>query len=314
MISAREAPRTEEPYGRTMPLNPDDLSRVLATAEHVYVAVRARSGPHVTPELFTVSGGRILCVTAASTLKAKILRRRPLASIAAVSDDRLLTALGTVEVLDPASPTTALAAPALAAQAPLAVARFLRDNAAELAGAAVQAVTGQLGRPLPPRRVVLAITLTAATLVDGDTVTVDDGWDPPSADVVAEDTDDSDVPDLSALSADLRDLAVSGSAVVGWTRLDGTPLALPATWDADRSVATVPTSLFRSSGGAVTSQACVTFDRWTGYGPSGKQGLMLRGVGQARGGDRSTQLSLTVTRASHWDGIDVGTTDLASSD
>jgi hypothetical protein len=177
----------------------------------------------------------------------------------------------------------------------------------------VQAVTGQLGRPLPPRRVVLAITLKAATLTDGETVIVDEGWDAPSSVSLPVETDDADeaaVPDLASLPEDVRDLAVSGGAVVGWTRTDGTPLALPATWDATRSVATVPTSLFRASAAAAASAACVTFDRWTGLGPSGKQGLMLRGDGRARDADGETCLSLSVTRASHWDGIDVGTTDL----
>lgn len=287
------------------------LKPALAGAEHVYVGILTKSGPHVTPELFTLSGGRIVCMTAASTLKVKVLGRNPITSVAAISGGRRLTAMGTVELLDPASPATALEAPGLAAQAPLGVARFVRDNAAELAGAAMQALTGKLGRPLPPRRVILAITVTAATIVDGDEVLVAQGWDGVKATGSSQEVD-AEAPDLTDVPERVRDLAVSGSAVVGWTRSDGSALSLPATWDASAGVATVPTALFRSAGAAGESPACLTFDRWTGYGPEGKQGVMLRGSGRSAEANGVTRIALDVNKVSHWDGIEVGTTPLTT--
>ncbi len=153
-----------------MPIDLQELTSVLDETDTVYVAVRAKAGPHLTPELFTVSGGRILCLTSAVTLKAKRARKDPLVGLCAWSKDAALTVVGSVELIDPASPGSVLRAPVAAASSPLGVARFLRDNAAEMAGAAIDAVTGQLGGPIPPRRVVLAITPVAALVMAGTDV------------------------------------------------------------------------------------------------------------------------------------------------
>src|SRR5687768_13743015 len=118
-----------------MTVDLDDLIPALRGAEHLYVGVLTKSGPHVTPELFTTSGGRLLCITAASTVKVKVLVRDPSVAVAAISGGVHLAARGTVEILDPASPASALESPGLAARAPLGMARYVRDNVAELTGA-----------------------------------------------------------------------------------------------------------------------------------------------------------------------------------
>ena len=294
-----------------MSVDPGALELVLGSAEQVYLSVLTKSGPHVTPELFTTSGGHVLCVTAESTLKVRLLREQPVIGIAAVSGGAALSGYGTVQLLDPASPTSALAAPAAAAKAPLGLARYLLDNAAELTGAAMSALAGRLGGPIPPRRVVLVISLSAATLVDGDRVVVEQGWDISAGPAVRGSVDDdAQGPDLGALRDDLRELAATGPAVVGWTASDGRPLALPATYDAGSGVATLPTALFRACGAATTSPACITFDTWSGYGPIGKQGLMLRGEGRAVDDGGRTRITVDISRATHWDGIETGTTEL----
>jgi hypothetical protein len=233
------------------------VADVFDGAAQVYLAVRTRSGPNVTPELFTLSDGRLLCLTSVATLKAKLLRKDPVVGIAARTDGCSVAAVGTVEVLDLPSPVD--------------VGRFLRDNAAEMAGAAVDALAGRLGRPLPPRRVALAIT--PADPVTGP---------------------------------------ATGDAVLGWTRADGTPLALPAEWDDDRKEATVPAALFTATGAAPSSAACVTLDSWTNYGPTGKQGVMLRGTGQAEIDGETAVLRFELDRSTSWHGVTIGTDPLPS--
>lgn len=289
----------------------DHVGPVLDDAAQLYVAIRTRSGPHVTPELFTVSDGRILCLTSATTLKAKLVRNDPVASIVARAGTSAVVVVGSVEVLDPLSPATAISSPRLIAAAPVGVWRFVRDNARELTGAAVDLIAGRLGGPLPPRRVIVAVIPTAVALVDGDTLTSASGWGGAAlAAPTGEPDEGEEEVDLTDAPDHLASLAVAGPAVVGWLRQDGTPLALPVAWDPDTTTARVPTSLFETCGAEAESPACVTFDTWTGFGPSGKRGLMLRGTGTATVGGATTSLALDVRRATHWDGIETASTDL----
>jgi hypothetical protein len=248
-------------------------------------------------------------------VKARLVRNDPVAAVAARTGSTAAVAIGPVELIDPASPGTVLRSPLRSATAPLGVVRFVRDNASELAGAALDLVTGKLGGPIPPHRVVLAIGPTAVASVDGRKVQAHGRWSTGHAPSGGQDEDadfdgDTEI-DLADVPEHLAALAVSGDAVVGWLRHDGSPLALPVEWDADGRRACLPTALFERCGGAADSPACVTFDTWTGFGPSGKQGLMLRGSGRATTDRATTLLALDVRRATYWDGIDTSTTDVA---
>lgn len=46
---------------------------ILEQGRHLYVAVAAPAGPHVTPELYSVADGRVWFWSAHSTVKAKVL-------------------------------------------------------------------------------------------------------------------------------------------------------------------------------------------------------------------------------------------------
>ncbi|MBA2279977.1 MAG: hypothetical protein H0W25_01900 [Acidimicrobiia bacterium] len=294
----------------------DDWEGLLDAAPQVYVGVRTKRGPHVTPELFATSGGRIVCLTAVSTLKAKRLRTDPLAAVAFPLGGCWLLGLGTAAVVDPASPLSALREPGAATASSLGVARFVRDNARELAGAVADYFTGRLGGALPPHRVVLAITPLALALVDGDGGVVEhDGWlsleHTPDDEVDGDaDADGVEPPDLDALPDDLAAMAQPGEAVLGWSRSDGSPLALPARWAPDEAEVTVTSELFDLCGAGASSAASLTFDTRTGLGPSGKRGVMLRGDGRAERRGDDTVVALDVDRVTHWDGIDTVTVTL----
>ena len=295
-------------------LSLDQLTPVLDEAESIYIAIRTSSGPHVTPELFTASGDRILCLTSVATMKARRAQHGATVGIGATSPSASLAAIGTMEVLDPASLKSALDAPSVASKAPLGVARFLRDNASEMVGAAFDAAVGRLGRPLPPRRVILAIKPTAATIIEAGEVRLAEGWGGigPADQADPSDGEPTSI-DLGELPGELADLATSGPAALGWLRTDGVPLALPVEWDADRLEATVPLAVFDACAAAASGPACMTFDGWSGYGPSGKQGVILRGTGAAVREEGTARIALQIDRASYWDGIDTGTVDVADS-
>jgi hypothetical protein len=99
----------------------------------------------------------------------------------------------------------------------------------------------------------------------------------------------------------VRDLPIDdGPAVVGWLADEG-PLALPATWDAARAEARISTDLASATSAA---PACVALDAADTARPSGKRGLMLRGIARF---DSERTASLDVDRVTWWDGFRTGT-------
>ncbi|HUR06471.1 MAG TPA: hypothetical protein VM347_28250 [Nonomuraea sp.] len=284
------------------------LHPVLEAADQLYVAVRTKAGPHVTPELLSLAGDRIICLAAASTVKVKRVQADGIAAFAALGADGWCSALASVEVLDPMDPGAALSTPALAAGSPRAVAGFLRSNARELSGAAMDFVRGRLGA-MPPHRVLLALTPLAASVAAGDGGLAHHGWSSvaPRSQFTQRFSSEGADPDRKTPSlhdlGPLAELVESGPAVLGWLRSDGAPLALPVQWDAQRSRATLPASMFEACGAAPASPGCVTFDGWSGLGPSGKQGVMLRGDGAAERDGDAMSVAITTDRATTWDGI-----------
>ena len=233
------------------------------------------------------------------------------AAFLAFDGDRVVVGTGQAVVLDPARPSSLLDV-ATMARSPLAAAKFVGRNLDELAGAARDALTGKLGSPVPPHRVLLSIEPTSVAVLDPTGIAESYGWDPaeqrasePSVDVA----DDKSI-DLSELPDDLAALASDGTAALGWSTGDGDPLVLPAAWERDRSRARVSRGLFELCGAASTSPAALTMDAWTGYGPTGKQGLMLRGRGTAGDDAADVAIDLDLERATYWDGVDTATATL----
>lgn len=296
-----------------------EVAGVLAGAAQVYVGVSTPRGPHVTPELFAVNGRRIVCMTAAPTVKSRRLRGVPHVACAARNGALSVSMVGKATVIDPASPATFLRAPRRAASASLDATLFTVGNLAELSGAAMDLLADRLGQPIPPHRVVIILEPQAASITDEMTVRCESGWaelsgyahDPASpVGRAGRRRSPPTLPDFAPLPDGLATLTSAGETMVGWTRIDGTPLTLPAAWDHRSSAATVPAELFRLTGAARTSAACVTFDTWSGYGPSGKQGLMLRGTGRAVGSGAMVELRCTLNRATYWLGTTTDTVAL----
>jgi hypothetical protein len=153
------------------------MEDALADASQLAIGVVTSYGPHVTPELFTTLGGRLWCLTAASTLKAKLLASGGPVAVATTGGEGTLLLTGHAVVVDALAPGRNLAELPAALAAPAAVGRFVADNVAELTGAVLDLFVGRLGGPLPPRRVVIGVEPWSAVLVAADgTIGEAVGW------------------------------------------------------------------------------------------------------------------------------------------
>lgn len=286
----------------TVDLDAAPCSNLLGAADQLYIAVAGKAGPLVTPELFTVAGGRIWCLTARTTAKAKILHDGDRVGLVARGADGDVVVGASVRKFDPLDPAALAASSGRVAAAGAGLLRFLAANGYEMAGAASAALMGRLGTP-PPARVLLELEAkwVIATSAEGE-VLVGDGALPAAA-TAGPGTPGSDVPaEVTAPALD------DGPVVVGWTTPWG-PAALPGRWDASRAVAVVSGALVEAVGAPRTSPAAVCSDTWTGPGPLGKQGTMHRGTGWITGPGPGTTIVVDVERVVSWDGVDVSSSE-----
>lgn len=277
------------PMGSNRPIDPLThplVAGVLGEGRQAYVAVAASGGPHVTPELYAVDGGRLWFFAAAGTLKARLLPRRPEVAVLVRAGGRGVAVVGTAAAFHPA----ALPPVADVVRAPAAVARYGLRNAVDLAGFASDLVRGRLGSRVPQVRVLFSVMPREVAVLDGFAVREQWGPWPGHAD--------------GAATADVAQSPAAVGAVValGWG--DGSLLALPGRWHQDECRAQVPADLLALAGVPSTADAAVVVDDYGAPGPAGKTGVMLRGPAAVEDGG---WLSVEPDRAVLWDGIDTGT-------
>ena len=275
---------------------------LLQAAPQLYLAIETSDGPLVTPELHAVSGDRVWIMTGKRTAKARLLSDGARVGVCAISEDPAgAVALGgTVQMFDALRPETVLRKLGLASSALVGLASFVKDNALELAGAATQAVKGELGVP-PDSRVLISIDPCWTVVGDGDGEWVTSGHlEPGSATDRTEPLPQRRQPD-----------AETGRAVLGWTNAAG-PLALPGRWDSKTGHLEVDRRLFEACGAASQSAGSMCIDSWSGLGPAGKQGFVYRGTGWAEQGPTADLvfIALDVERKIEWDGIETRAHDL----
>src|SRR5688500_9665992 len=85
-------------------LDDDAVSAVVSSAPLASVAVDAKRGPHVTPQVFAAFGGRLWMATPHRSVKARVLRRRPGVGLLLRGERSTAIVAGEAEVLDPAKP------------------------------------------------------------------------------------------------------------------------------------------------------------------------------------------------------------------
>ncbi|HET7310152.1 MAG TPA: pyridoxamine 5'-phosphate oxidase family protein [Mycobacteriales bacterium] len=251
-------------------LDPEARS-IFAEGRQLYVGVVTKNGPHVTPELYATVGDDLWFATAASTLKAKAVRRDGRMAAMVRIGSRAAVVTGQAEKYDVADPVALLGNARDAMKALQAVGAFTLRNAADLGGFARDLVAGRLPSRTPPRRVLVRLRPEASAVIDA-----------------------------GGLPGD-RD------AVLGWSH-DGQPLVLPARCDdaMDRAwiAATLPDGF---DVGTDSAPACLAVDAYLAPGPAAKTGLLRRGTATPRREQDVVRLELAAERDTTWDGAETRT-------
>jgi hypothetical protein len=154
---------------------PPSARRVFDEGVLCHLAVATSSGPHLTPVVYVLDGGRLWVTTSRTSVKARAWRRDPSVAGLVQAGERAVTFRGrvrTYDVLDPMSwPAAAVAGPRLAS----AAARFSLKNARFFAGYAVDARRVPFAWS-PPGRLFARIELTAGRVLGLERGQVLDGW------------------------------------------------------------------------------------------------------------------------------------------
>jgi hypothetical protein len=271
------------------------VAEVLDEAPVLHVAVAAGRGPHVTPAVFDVDGGRLWFVTPRRSVKARVIARRRTVGGLAQLGSRAVLIGGRARIVDPLT-ARGVFSPGRLLDLPLAAAGYLSRNHRHAAGT----IRDHEAPTLALSRVLVSIDIRRLALLDG--LGVVDRWGPWSdVDLLLDGTPPaSPVPHLAALPAAQRRLLADDAAVVlGWQSLSGAALALPARWRAGGLETSAEAMIL--AGAASGSPACVTAER-SRYRLKTKQGVLLRGDGHARRDGAAVRVTLDADRITWWTG------------
>ena len=157
------------------PRPPESTRRLLERGVLCFLAVRSDWGPHLTPVVYVLDGGRLWVTTSRRSVKARAWRRDPSVAGLVRAGEVAVTFRGrarTYDVLDPLSwPAAAVAGPRLAR----AGTRFTLKNARFFAGYAADAPRVPLAWT-PPGRVFAGIDLIAGVTFRVDSGLAIEAW------------------------------------------------------------------------------------------------------------------------------------------
>lgn len=286
-------------------------SALLSNAELLHVAIPTPTGPHVTPELFTWTAGRLWIATARRTLKARSISPGDRIGAVISSGPRHVVLRGVARPLDLLDPETLLASPPEAGLAPLASIAFALKNAPHLVGLLAQGLRAVPHSPSSARMFVAIRPIAAAFVDDGGAVSHAGAWDAATSAAVSDPAGRADVIGVPDAALDLAHAA--SRAVVAISTTNG-PVALPSAWDADRWVATVDGRLLALTGEiAEQLDAAVELEAMDGFLMQGKRGVLLRGPAEVRRRGPIAEIALDPDRVTYWEGVDTESKPVATS-
>jgi hypothetical protein len=282
------------------------VAEVLDEADVLHVAVAASRGPHVTPAVFDVDGGRLWFVTPRRSVKARVIARRRRVGGLVQLGGRAVMIGGRARIVDPLT-ARGIFSPGRLLDLPLAAAGYLSRNHRHATGT----IRDHEAPTLALSRVLVSIDIDRLALLDGWEVV--DTWGRwAQSDFLLLGTPPAGTrPDLSALPPAVRRLLGDDAPVVlGWRAVSG-PLALPARWQATGEVETSAEAMVLA-GAAGGSLACVTAER-SSYRLKSKHGLLVSGDGHARraGDGPLARVTLDVRRTTWWRGEERHTVEAA---
>lgn len=270
---------------------PRSAERVLRHGALCHLAAVTGRGPHVTPVVFVLHGGRLWGTTSRRTVKARAWRADPRTGGLVVAGGRAVAFRGRVslyDVLDPASwPSAVLRAPALAR----AWAGFAVKNAPFFAGYAVDARRVPFGW-MPPGRVAFSVDLDAGAVLDLDEGSVEDRWGPWGSRVASRPVFRPGRGRLPALPSAVRDaVGDRGPAVLALDTPRG-PVVLPARWaragTEGACYAVLPRRFLALAGAPPSAPGGVVVDRASRWRASHMAGVLFRGPADVYVPDRVT--------------------------
>lgn len=264
---------------------PDHVRSTLGEGRQAHIAVPSRDGPHVTPELYTWSQGKLWFAVATTTLKAKVLDRHGHGGAMVTASGRTIVLGGDVETYDPRDVKGVIRQLGRLPEVARASGSFVARNASDLLAFVGDTARGRLGRRPPPLRVVFALTPTRALCVENEVVTGTWGdWSTPPE----------------------HDDAVPVGGVAAVLGLPG-PVAVPARWFADDSECFVAPGVLDVLQLDRSFAIGLVTDEYRQPGPAAKQGSLLRGRGALT--DRRGVVSVEVERVVEWDGVETTSRD-----
>lgn len=267
---------------------PDPLVSVLEEGRQVHLAVDSRHGPHVTPELYAWSGGRLWFAAATTTLKAKVLRRRPVAGAVVTVPGRSMVVSGEVTAYAPWRPLELAAHLRDLPAATRALAWFSLRNATDLAAFGRDTLTGRTGWRPPPPRTWFALRPVGAALVEGDRVVERWRWAVPQP-----------------VGTGRAEAAPSGG-LAAVAALPG-PVAVPGSWFPDDRILRVPAEVLGLAGLPRRFPMSVVTDEYRAPGPAAKRGALVRGEGWLDA-ERAGVVHVEPRRVVHWAGTETSST------
>ena len=258
---------------------PGEARRILNEGTLCYLGAPSPAGPHVTPVVFVLDGGRVWGTTGRGTTKAKLWRRQPVAGGLVGFEDRWLAFRGPVtlyDALDPGTwPASLLRGPRVAS----ASVRFAMKNARFFAGYARDVTRVPLAWT-PPGRVVFSIDLSSGAVLTQDDVL--ESWGRWDGGVTGPKAYRRASPGLTGdrLPEELRPLlSEPGDGVVGLPSPPG-PVILPSRWSGSGGTffARVPARLLELAGNGKEGNASLVVDRSSAWRAAKMRGVLLRGA------------------------------------
>ena len=256
---------------------PREASRILNEGRLCYLAAPSRAGPHLTPVVFVLDGGRVWGTTGRATTKAKLWRRNPVAGGGVAWDGAWLAFRGGVTLYDALDPSTWGESVRRAPRVASASVRFSIKNARFFAGYARDATRVPLAWT-PPGRVIFSVDLSAVAIHrQGQPVERWGSWGGAVAGLSAY---RRATPGLSPdeLPADIGELVgASGEGTLAVSGRGGAAV-LPARWTHAEGAffAVMPTRLLDLAD-PLQGAASLVIDRASAWRAARMRGVLLRG-------------------------------------
>ncbi|MGH2693003.1 MAG: hypothetical protein ACRDHM_10960 [Actinomycetota bacterium] len=257
---------------------PEAARRILNEGALCYLAAPSTAGPHVTPVVFVLDGGRVWGTTGRGTTKTKLWRREPVAGGLVGFEGRWLSFRGPVTLYDALDPATWPASLRRGPRVASASVRFAMKNARFFAGYARDVTRVPLAWS-PPGRVVFSIDVASGAILDGEDVR--ERWGRWGEGVSGLKTFRRASPGLSAdrLPDEVRPLLDEpGEGIVAVPSPQG-PVVLPARWSGSGGsfFARLRAPFLALAGIESHGNAAMVVDRASAWRAAKMRGVLLRG-------------------------------------